>query len=273
MPPAGGREKSNPMTPRGDDKAPIKVGLFVTCLVDLMRPSVGFAAVRLLEDAGCRVDVPGSQTCCGQPAYNAGDRRDATAVARQVVDVFESYDYVVAPSASCAAMISRHYPALLENDGAYGKRARELAARTYELTAFLADVGQAPPPVSRWDGSVVFQDSCSALRELGVRDQPRALLRRIDGLELRELSDGENCCGFGGLFCVKYAEISTEMVSRKADDIITVAAATVTGVDLGCLLNIAGRLKRVGSDIETRHVAEVLAGETRLPAIAAGSRK
>ena len=261
------------MTTHPETGAALEVGLFVTCLVDLMRPSVGFAAVRLLEDAGCRVDVPESQTCCGQPAYNAGDRGDATAIARRVVDVFEGYDYVVAPSASCAAMISSHYPALLEDDGAYHERARKLAQKTYELTQFLVDILETPPPASRWQGSVVFQDSCSALRELGVRDQPRALLRRIDGLELRELGDGETCCGFGGLFCVKYAEISTEMVSRKADDIHSVAAATVTGVDLGCLLNIAGRLKRVGSDIETRHVAEILVGETRVPAIAAGSRK
>ena len=244
------------------------VGLFVTCLVDMFRPSVGFASVKLLEMAGCSVEVPMAQTCCGQPAYNSGDRSDTRKVARGVIKAFKGYDYVVAPSGSCAGMISHHYPELFADDPAMKAEAEELAARTWELMAFLVDVRGLKDTGARFSGDVTYHDSCSGLRELGVKAQPRALLESVEGLELKELPDAEVCCGFGGTFCVKYPDISNRMVANKADDIAGTGARTVLAGDLGCLMNIAGKLKRVGSGVQVRHVAEVLAGETSEPPIA-----
>ena len=237
-----------------------KVGLFVTCLVDLMRPAVGFAALRLLEDAGCEVAVPAAQTCCGQPAYNSGDSGDATEIARQVIDAFEDFDYVVVPSGSCAGTIKIHYPEMFAGDPDILERAERLAARTYELTTFLHEVLKGGNICQQYRGIATYHDSCSGLRELAVKTQPRALLSRIDGLELREMRTNETCCGFGGLFCIKYPEISEKMVDAKASDIIATDADTLLGGDLGCLLNMAGRLQRRDSRIKVRHVAEVLAG-------------
>ena len=248
------------------------VGLLVTCLVDLFRPSVGFAAVKLLEDAGCRVEAPRAQTCCGQPAYNSGDKRDAKALARNVIDAFADFDYVVVPSGSCAGMVRKHYPALLADDAKYAGKARDLAARTHELMAFLVDVRGVEKSDARYEGTVAYHDSCSSLRELGVHDQPRRLLRTVAGLNLVEVPDGEVCCGFGGIFALKYGDISGEIVRKKADAIESTGADTVCAADLGCLLNIAGRLQREGSGIKVRHVAEILAGMTELPPIAEGRR-
>ena len=226
-----------------------RVALFVTCLVDLFRPGIGFAAVKLLEQAGCRVEVPSAQVCCGQPAYNSGDRADARAIARQVIEAFAGYDYVVAPSGSCAGMIHEHYPALFADDPALLTRARELAART-----------------------VTYHDSCSGLRELGVKAQPRRLLAAVDGLTLVELPGAEACCGFGGTFCVKYPELSNRMVSDKTADVAATGAGTLLAGDLGCLLNMAGKLQREGRSVAVRHVAELLAGMADGPAIGEPSR-
>ena len=239
-----------------------RVGLFVTCLVDLFRPTVGFAAVRLLEEAGCAVEVPRAQTCCGQPAYNSGDRADAKAIAIQVIDAFAGYDYVVAPSGSCAGMIRQHYPELFADDPVVLPRARELAARTWELVSFLVDVRDVRRVAAQWPRAATYHDACSGLRELGVRDQPRLLLASVEGLRLCELPGAEVCCGFGGTFCVKYPDISDKMVDDKAADIVATGAAAVLAGDLGCLLNIAGKLSRRGQPVEVRHVAEVLAGMT-----------
>lgn len=241
---------------------PPRVALFVTCLVDLFRPTVGFAAVELLERAGCVVEVPRAQTCCGQPAYNSGDRADAKAIARQVLAAFAGYDYVVAPSGSCAGMIRQHYPLLFADEPAVLEQAQELAARSWELVSFLVDVCGMSAVAARWDREVTYHDACSGLRELGVKDQPRRLLGAVAGLKLRELPGAEICCGFGGTFCVKYPEISDKIVTEKAADIVATGAEAVLAGDLGCLLNIAGRLHRDGRKIEVRHVAEVLAGMT-----------
>ena len=249
-----------------------RVALFVTCLVDLYRPTVGFAAVKLLEQAGCRVEVPDAQVCCGQPAYNSGDRADARAVARQVVDAFQGYDYVVAPSGSCAGMLRDHYPALLADDPAYAGRAQALAERCWELVSFLVDVRGVEATGAAFQGSVTYHDSCSGLRELGVKAQPRRLLAAVDGLSLVELPGAETCCGFGGTFCVKYPEISNKMVSDKTADIAATGAGTLLAGDLGCLLNMAGKLSREGRAVKARHVAEVLAGMADRPAIGEGSR-
>ncbi len=249
------------------------VGLFVTCLVDALRPTVGFAAVELLERAGCRVSVPRAQTCCGQPAYNAGDRKAAAAIARDVVAAFEGFDYVVAPSGSCAGMLRRHYPALLADDPAMAQPAAALAARSWELVSFLADVMKIEDTAAEFTGAVTYHDSCAGLRELGIHDQPRTLLRSIRGLELAELADADVCCGFGGTFCVKYPPISDRMVTVKIEEIERTGAATILAGDLGCLINIAGRLSRAGSSVRARHVAEILAGMAGGPAIGeAGDR-
>ena len=247
-----------------------QVALFVTCLVDLVRPSVGFSAVKLLEAAGCDVAVPEAQTCCGQPAYNSGDKTDAKAIARQTIKAFEGYDYIVAPSGSCAGMLSRHYPELFEGDDAMSPRARDLARRTYELISFLTDVRGITSVYAEFDGAVTYHDSCSSLREMHVRTQPRKLLQSIDGVEIRELTYNEACCGFGGTFCVKYPDISNKMVGDKCADILETGAGTVLAGDMGCLLNIAGKLKREGSSVEVRHIAEVLAGMTDTPSIGEG---
>ncbi|HXE27160.1 MAG TPA: (Fe-S)-binding protein [Stellaceae bacterium] len=241
---------------------PFRVALFVTCLVDLFRPSVGFAAVKLLEDAGCIVEVPEAQSCCGQPGYNSGDRADAKAIARQVIATFSPYDYVVVPSGSCGGMIKTHYPALFADEPAMAEPAKALAARTYELISFLADVLKRDQVTARYAGTVTYHDACSGLRELGVKEQPRRLLRSVAGLTLKEMTTPEVCCGFGGTFCVKYPEISDKMVSDKAADIASTGADTLLCGDMGCLLNMAGKLARLGKPIAVRHVAEVLADMT-----------
>ncbi len=239
-----------------------RVALFVTCLVDLHRPTVGFAAIKLLEQAGCQVEVPRAQTCCGQPAYNSGDRATARDIARGVLDAFSGYDYVVVPSGSCGGMIKHHLPHLFDDDPNLRARAEALGGRTHELTGFLVDVMGMNAVAANYPGAVTYHDSCSGLRELGLKAQPRALLAGVAGLELREMVEPEVCCGFGGTFCVKYPDISTRMVSDKAKDVAATGADTLLAGDLGCLLNMAGRLSREGSAVRVRHIAEVLAGMT-----------
>ena len=245
-----------------------RVALFVTCLIDLHRPSVGFAAISLLEQAGCMVDVPREQTCCGQPAYNSGDRATARDLARGILDAFGGYDYVVVPSGSCGGMLKHHLPLLFDDDPNLRARADALAAKTFELIGFLTDVMGFTQPLAKYTGgAVTYHDSCSGLRELGVKAQPRRLLHAV-GAKVVEMSDPEVCCGFGGTFCVKYPEISVRMVSDKTRDIVDTGAETVLAGDLGCLLNIAGRLQREGHAPDVRHVAEVLTDVWRdVPAI------
>jgi len=243
----------------------VRVALFATCLVDLFRPTVGFAAAKLLADAGCTVEVP-VQTCCGQPAYNGGARGLAQGIARQTIAALESFDYVVVPSGSCAGMIKRHYPLLLDGDP-WHARAVSVAHKTFELTEFLADVLGAEHVPGRFAGRVTYHDSCSSLRDLGIKAQPRRLLQSVEGLEIRELAASDVCCGFGGAFCVKYPEISAAMADEKIADIESTGAATVVAADLGCLLHLAGRMARQGKPVRARHVAELLAGMTDGPPI------
>lgn len=258
-----------PQAPSRTPPSRPRVGLFVTCLVDLFRPSVGFAAVKLLEDAGCDVVVPAAQTCCGQPAWNSGDRGDARAVAETVLDAFADVDYVVAPSGSCAGMIRLHYPELFAGT-ARAADAQAIAARCWELVSFLVDVMGMERVAARHDGAVTYHDSCSGLRELGVKEQPRLLLASVAGLTMTELPGAEVCCGFGGTFCVKYPEISEKIVAEKTADIAATGAATLLAGDMGCLLNMAGRLTREGRPVAVRHVAELLAGMTAEPPIGVG---
>lgn len=244
-----------------------RVGLFVTCLVDLFRPTVGFAAIRLIEQAGCTVEVPAAQTCCGQPAYNSGDRKDARAIAENTISAFEDFDYVVAPSGSCAGMLKKHYPGLFRGDANWESRAEAFAAKVHELVSFLADERGMVGVDAKLSARATYHDSCSGLREMGIRRQPRALLSSVEGLTLSELPDADACCGFGGTFCVKYSEISNAIVEKKARNIEATGADLLLAGDLGCLMNMAGKLKRDGSSVETRHVAEVLAGMTDTPPI------
>lgn len=238
----------------------MRVGLFVTCLVDMMRPGIGFAALRLLEQAGCSVTVPAAQTCCGQPGWNAGDRASARALARKLIDEFRDCPHVVAPSGSCAGML-RQYPQLFADDPLLREEARRLAERTHELSDFLVNVARVREVSGNFAGSLTYHDSCSGLRELGVKAQPRELLALLPGAQVREMRECETCCGFGGTFAIKYGDISAQMADRKCDNIAASGADAVVLGDLGCMLNIEGRLRKRG-DMKTKvlHVAEVLAG-------------
>lgn len=239
----------------------MRLALYVTCLVDLMRPSVGFAALRLLEASGAEVVVPEAQTCCGQPAWSAGNRPLAVDLAKKAIAELEGFDTVVIPSGSCTDQIRNVYPQLLGDDPSWGSRARALAERTFELTSYLADVAKSDFVAPEFAGSVTYHDSCKGLRGLGIKRQPRELLLKVRGLSLKEMLDCEECCGFGGAFSVKFGEVSTQIVDRKCDSIAAAGADAVVGGDLGCLINIEGRLRRRG-DEATRvlHIAEVLAG-------------
>jgi L-lactate dehydrogenase complex protein LldE len=235
------------------------VALLVTCLVDLFRPQVAEAAVRLLEQAGFTVDVP-AQTCCGQVNANGGDREGAADMARQVIGNFAPYDYVVVPSGSCAGQVRNGYPALFPEGSADRKAADALASRVYELTGFLHDVAGLRAVPAKWQATATYHDSCSCRRELGIVEQPRNLLRSVAGLELVEMPQPEECCGFGGLFCVKYPGISARIADQKLQAIGSTQAQLLIGADLGCLLHLEGRLHREGSRVRVVHVAEVLAG-------------
>jgi L-lactate dehydrogenase complex protein LldE len=240
----------------------MKVGLFVTCLVDLVRPNIGFATLKLLEEAGCEVVVPASQTCCGQPGYNSGAREISKVLARKVLAEFRDCDYVVAPSGSCSGQMKVHVVEDLFKGEPEEAEFRALAAKWHELSDFLVNVLKAEIPSRPFDGAVTYHDSCSGLRELGIKQQPRSLLAR-GGCTVTEMQDAEKCCGFGGTFSIKLGEISTRMAENKCVNIGVTGANALVGGDLGCLLNIEGRLRRNG-DLQTRvyHFAEVVAGMT-----------
>lgn len=257
--------------PKGKAERPrLKVSLFVSCLADLFRPSVAFNSILLLEQAGCSVTVPTQQTCCAQPAYNTGDYESAIPVAQQLIKTFESADYVVVPSGSCAGMISHHYPKLLE--GQWRQRAIDLSAKTYELTTFLRDIVNVD--LTEVDGSslsqIAYHDSCAGLRELGIAEQPRKLLEDLCGSKVTDLAQGEQCCGFGGTFCAKMPALADKMVDDKIDAFLASGSKILSGGDLGCLMHIAGRAKRKGKAIEVRHIAELLTLDLAGPAIGEG---
>ncbi|MBK9606018.1 MAG: (Fe-S)-binding protein [Betaproteobacteria bacterium] len=242
----------------------MRVGLFVTCLVDLMRPSIGFAAIKLLEQGGCEVYVPATQTCCGQPGYNSGDRAAAKGLALKVLDEFEDCDYLVAPSGSCSGTIKTHYPDLLADEPGLADRLARLTAKTYELTDFLVSVLKLGAVPGTFQGTVTYHDSCSSLREMGVKQQPRELLAMMPGVRVAEMAECETCCGFGGTFSVKFGEISSRLADNKCRNVEESGAEVLALGDLGCMLNIEGRLHRRGnSTVRVMHVAEVLAGIER----------
>lgn len=243
-----------------------RIALLVTCLIDMIRPSVGFASVRLLEDAGCAVEVP-RQGCCGQPNWNAGDRAGAKALARRMIEAMEGFDHVVVPSGSCGATVVKDYPQMFEDEPDWRARAEDLSGRTHEIVSFLTDVLGIEGVAARFDAHATYHDSCSGLRSLGIKAQPRKLLASVEGLRLSEMAETEVCCGFGGTFCVKYPDISNKMVSNKVGNATATGADLVLAGDLGCLMNIGGKLSREGRPVRARHVVEVLAGDRSTPAI------
>jgi L-lactate dehydrogenase complex protein LldE len=239
----------------------MRIALYVTCLVDLMRPAVAFASLCLLESAGCEVVVPDTQTCCGQPAWSTGNRPEARLLAQKAVAELAGFDYVVIPAGSCAEHLRHAYPQLLADDPSWAEPAAELARRTVELSTFLVDILNLKQVPGRFDGTVTYHDACKGLRGLGVKTAPRSLLACVPGLVVEEMAECEECCGFGGAFSVNFGAISTHIVDRKCDAIVATQADAVVAGDLGCLLNIEGRLRRRG-DERTRvlHLAEILAG-------------
>jgi L-lactate dehydrogenase complex protein LldE len=236
-----------------------RVALFVTCVVDQLFPRAGMAMAETLEYLGCRVEFPADQTCCGQPAFNSGWRDEARAVASRFLDVFRGYDYVVTPSGSCAVMVSRHFAELFAAEPARLLEADTLAARTYEYSRFLTRVLKVDDLGARFPHKVTYHDSCHALRELGIRDEPRQLLRAVEGLTLVEMEPPEECCGFGGTFSVKFPAVSSAMARTKIDAILRSGAEYVVSIDSSCLMQIGGALARQGSPVRTLHLAEVLA--------------
>ncbi len=266
-----GAAKNRARRKRKARKPRFEVALFATCLVDFFRPSVGFASLELLQRAGCKVVVPAAQTCCGQPAYNSGDYKATVPVAKRVIELLQPYPYVVVPSGSCAGMMVHHYPKLLE--GEWHDKALTLAAKTYELTTFLYEVAKVRGAANRAPDlpSVAYHDSCAGLRELGIREQPRALLRELCDAQVKELEQRDVCCGFGGAFCAKMPAIAAKMSDDKLRDASNTGATVLTGGDLGCLLALAGRAHREGVDLEVRHIAELLAGKLAQPAIGAAN--
>mgnify|MGYP003563289555 CR=1 FL=1 len=236
------------------------VTLFVQCLVDSLYPEVGEAMVALFNRLGISVRCPANQTCCGQPAFNAGHRKAAGAAARRFIQIFEDADVIVCPSGSCVAMVRHHYPELFKDDQKWLDRAAGVGRKTFELSQYLVDVLGIEDVGASYPGKVTYHDSCHLLRGLGVADQPRRLIRNIRHAELVEMKAADRCCGFGGTFAVKYPDISVAMVDEKISNIIASGADTVTGCDISCLMNIQGRLSRIGSPVKTMHLAQLLAG-------------
>ena len=237
----------------------MRVALYVTCLVDLMRPRIGFSAIELLEAAGCEVVVPSGQTCCGQPAWNSGDRAAAAKLAKKAIAELEPYEHIVLPSGSCADHIRNEYPAILAAEPDWHGRAVALSGRVHELTDFLVNVAKLDKLPGHFAGSVTYHDSCTGLRSLGIKQQPRALLAKLPGAELREMTGAEECCGFGGTFSIKFGDVSAAIAERKCNSACATGADAIVGGDLGCLLNIEGKLRRMGDDrTQVLHIAEVL---------------
>ncbi len=239
---------------------PRKVTLFAQCLVDGIYPEVAEAVVTVFKRIGLKVDCPVDQTCCGQPAFNSGYRKEARMAARRFIKIFENAETIVCPSGSCVSMVRHHYPELLADDPAWMERARKVAAMTFEFSEFLVDVLGVKDLGARFNGRVTYHDSCHQLRALGLRNQPRQLIRNVRGAQLVEMAESDRCCGFGGSFAIKYAAISGAMVDDKVANILASGADTVVGCDMGCLMNIEGRLSRMNSTVRVMHIAQLLAG-------------
>jgi L-lactate dehydrogenase complex protein LldE len=237
-----------------------KVTLFIQCIIDGIYPEVGFAVARIFEKLGIEVKCPAEQTCCGQPAFNSGYRKEAKRAAEHFIDVFGDAEAIVCPSGSCVNMVRNHYPELFRDDARLLERAKGIGTKTFELTEYLVDVLKVEDLGSRYDGRITYHDSCHLMRGIGVKEQPRKLIRKIRGAEFVEMNDSDRCCGFGGAFSVKYPEISAAILEDKIKNIISSNADVVTGCDMGCLMNIQGMLSRKGLPVKTMHIAQLLAG-------------
>ncbi|USK40389.1 (Fe-S)-binding protein [Cytobacillus firmus] len=235
----------------------MKVSLFATCLVDMFQGNAGKAAVELLERLGCEIDFPEAQVCCGQPAYNSGYVKESKEAMKRMITAFEHAEYVVSPSGSCAYMF-HEYPHVFKGDSVWEPKAKKLAEKTYELTQFIVEVLNVDDVGARLNGKATYHTSCHMTRLLGVKEAPMRLLKNVKGLEFEELSGKEQCCGFGGTFSVKMAQISEQMVDEKVGHIEETEAEILIGADAGCLMNIGGRIGRQGKPIRVMHIAEVL---------------
>ncbi len=238
---------------------PTTVTLFIQCLVDSMFPEVGEAMVRVFDRLCIPLAYPENQTCCGQPAFNSGYRNEAAAAARRFIEVFADAEAIVCPSGSCVAMVRHHYPELFANDPVMRRRAEEIGSRTFEFTQYLVDVLGSTDLGAVFPAQATYHDSCHLARTLGIREQPRQLLRHVRGLQLVEMANADTCCGFGGTFSVNYPDISLAMVDDKIANILNSGADTVVGCDTSCLMNIRGRLSRKKKKIRVLHIAQILA--------------
>jgi len=245
--------------------APARVSLFITCLVDQFFPRVGIAMVKVLERCGLMVDFPAAQTCCGQPAFNSGFHDEARRVARTWLAAFRESETIVAPSGSCVSMVRQSFPELFHHESAEREEALRLASRTYELTEFLVSVLGREDVGAEFAGAVTYHESCHLLRELRVSRQPRALLKKVRGLELREMDLAQECCGFGGAFSAKFPELSAAMADDKLRAAERCGAQALVACDMGCLMHLEGRARRRGLPLRCLHVAEVLAGKIGAP--------
>nr|WP_320192210.1 (Fe-S)-binding protein [uncultured Desulfobacter sp.] len=235
--------------------------LFIQCIVDGMYPEVGEAMVRLFQRLGITMDYPENQTCCGQPSFNSGYRKEAAKAAKHYIETFENAGTIVCPSGSCVAMVRNHYPELFEDEPGWRKRAERVGKRTFELTEYLVDVLGIKDTGAYFNGKVTYHDSCHLNRHLGVSSQPRELINRVNGLTFVEMKNSDKCCGFGGAFSTKYPDISTAMVKEKVQNILDSGADAVVGCDMGCLMNIQGYLNRHNYPVKVMHIAQLLAGE------------
>jgi len=240
----------------------MKVALFVTCLVDQLCPNVGMATVDVLERAGCTVTFDERQTCCGQPAFNTGYRTEARDFAKRFIEIFETSDAeaIVIPSGSCTAMV-KHFHEVFEDDHEWKERSDRIAAKTHELSSFLVNILGIDDVGAISNGKATWHDACHGLRDLGVHDEPRRLLIKVGGLEFVEMENADVCCGFGGTFSVKFPEISAGILDNKIEMIEKSGADTVVACDASCLMQISGRLSRIGSKVQTKHIAEILASQ------------
>lgn len=237
----------------------MKVSLFITCLIDQFFPEVGVSTVRLLRKLGVDVDFPEAQTCCGQPAFNSGYQSEARDLAKRFISIFQECEHVVAPSGSCTSMVRVFYPELLKDESEWLKRAEALASRTYELTEFVVNVLGIQDVGASGEAKVALHQSCHLLRELKVKTEPQALLAAVKGIELVELERADQCCGFGGLFSIKYPDISGGILEDKIESIEKSGADVVVACDVGCLMHIGGGLSRGSCRARTMHIAELLA--------------
>lgn len=236
------------------------IALFIPCLVDALFPEVGVAMVRVFERIGIPLTYPDGQTCCGQPAFNSGYRNEAAAAADRFIDVFAGDETIVCPSGSCVAMVRHHYPELFADDPVMHDRALAVGRRTFEFSEYLVDVLHRSDLEATFPGTATYHDSCHLARTLGIREQPRHLLRHVRGLSLVEMANSDTCCGFGGTFGTAYPDISVALADDKTDNILRSGAEIVVGCDVSCLMQIRGRLSRRGSDVRVLHLAQVLAG-------------